>query len=89
MPVTKDTSSTTVATDRHFVPTVSTSKLLTVAILPQLLNHKSNPAPFLVGTYSYKDLPRTITFTGKEMRSSFKTNTHYSFITAVFSKSEV
>ena len=73
----------------HFVLTVPTSKLLTQAVLPQLLTKESDPAPFLVGTYTFKELPRNIVFNGKEMRLSFKPSTHYSFVTAVFTKSEV
>lgn len=75
--------------NNRYVPSVPSSKLLNHAVSPQVLTHESPPTPFLVGTYKFTKLPRSITFSGNEMRLSFKPKTHYSFVTAVFTKAEV
>ena len=75
--------------NNKFIPLVPSSKLLKHAVSPQVLTHESAPTPFLVGTYQFRKLPNSITFNGNEMRLSFKPKTHYSFITAVFTKAEV
>lgn len=73
----------------HFVPTVRSSRLLAQADSPPRLSERSESVPFLVGTYTVANLPATILFNGEKMRYSFKPNTHYTFIVAVFSKAMV
>ncbi len=78
-----------ITSGHHFVPVVPSSKLLTQSVQPQSISKDSDPAPLLVGTYALKLLPRTIVFNGQDMRISFVPNTHYSFVTAVFTQSMV
>ncbi len=75
----------------HFVPVMRSAKLLAQADLPLSLAKKHKPAPFLVRTYTVKNLPATIVFDGKKMslRLSFKPNTYYTFVVAVFSNATV
>lgn len=80
---------TDIPINSRFIPLVQSSKLLKHAVSPQVLTHESSPTPFLVGTYQFRKLPKSIVFNGNEMRLSFKPKTHYSFITAVFTKAEV
>ncbi len=73
----------------HFVPVVPSSKLLAAQSAPHTLSKDSDPIPLLVGTFDFKLLPKTLVFNGQDMRLSFRPNTHYSFVTVVFTKSMV
>ncbi len=73
----------------HFVPVMQSPQLLSQASPPHMVFEGTKPMSFLVGTYTVQNLPAIIVFNGQNMRQSFKPNTYYTFVVAVFAKAMV
>ena len=72
-----------------FSPKTPITQLLSHAVTAHLVSEVDEPIPFIVGEYDAEGLPEMLTFDGHWMRRAFKTDTHYSIVVAVFTKTEV
>lgn len=72
-----------------YKPVVPLSQLMSNAISRKLATKVTEHVPFIVGDYAAKELPHSLTFSGRWVRQAFKVDTYYSMVVAAFAKTEV